>query len=42
MRLSATTAPTERSMPPMMMTSAAPTAMIPISETWLKMLIMFL
>ena len=37
--LSASTEPTDRSMPPMMMTIAAPTAITPMSETWLMMLI---
>src|SRR6478752_7927038 len=37
--LSASVEPTERSMPPMMMTIAAPTAITPMSDTWLMMLI---
>src|SRR6478609_6285488 len=37
--LNASVEPTERSMPPMMMTIAAPTAITPMSETWLMMLI---
>ena len=40
MRLDASTAPTDRSMPPVMITSAEPTAMMPMSDTWLKMLTM--
>ena len=35
-KLTARTAPTDRSMPPVMMTSAAPTDMMPISEIWLN------
>src|SRR6185437_10612893 len=37
--LNASVEPTDRSMPPMMMTIAAPTAITPMSETWLMMLI---